>query len=208
MKTIEQIIAIMENVFTYKGFDEEFLEDFCDRYDLSYRYGETRWVIYCDRWSEVLKIPRYDNVQEDVNHCEMEVDFYENAKLYRIEKIFLPIYKVATLRSGVEIYSQPKYTTSACETPYRENKRLREKINFEVGFSRASDKKMFMYDHYRINELWWSRAWQIYGKTFMRQLQIFSNDYCIGDLHGNNVGWLGKQPIILDYAGFNSEDIK
>ena len=59
-----------------------------------------------------------------------------------------------------------------------------------------------MHDSYRINEQWWNRAWQIYGKQFMRILEGFTNDHEIGDLHGNNVGYLGKFPIILDYAGY------
>ena len=210
MKTIEQIIAIMENVFTYKEFDEEFLEDFCDRYDLSYRYGETRWVIYCDRWSEVLKIPRYDNIQEDVNYCETELYYYQEAKLRRLEKIFLPIRKVAVLRSGVEIYAQTKFTCAVCETEYKKRKKIEEKINFNCDYDNSSKpvkKRWEMYDGDRISPLWWARAWQIYGKVFMRQLQNFTNDFAIGDLHGNNIGWLGEQPIILDYAGFCSCDL-
>ena len=208
--TIEKIISIMENVFTYKNFDEEFLEEFCDRYNLSFRYGETRWVIYCDSWKEVLKIPRYNNIQEDINHCDIELEYYEYSKEWGLEKIFLPIRKVAVLRSGVEIYAQTKFTCAVCETGYRKREKIEEKVNFDysrLSKVNAMEKRWEMYDADRISPIWWARAWQIYGKVFMRKLQDFTQELELGDLHGNNVGWLGNQPIILDYAGFNSCDL-
>ena len=59
------------------------------------------------------------------------------------------------------------------------------------------------YDGCRISNEWYARAYQIYGKQFMRKFERFTRDKRIGDLHDSNVGYLGKMPIILDFAGYH-----
>ena len=59
------------------------------------------------------------------------------------------------------------------------------------------------YDGYRISNAWYARAYQIYGKQFMRKFERFTRQHRIGDLHNSNVGYLGQMPIILDFAGYH-----
>lgn len=180
-------------------YDE--LGRFCRSHGLELASGETRYCIIGEDWDFVLKISRFDNVQDDYNAIEFAN--YENACKLGIEKIFLKVWKFGTLDCGLDIYAQVRYSFAHFDIDSNKEKKMwkqTEKIRSCKTF-RKSHKHT--YDSYRISPSWYARAYQIYGKQFMRKFERFTRQYRIGDLHNSNVGYLGKMPIILDFAGYH-----
>ena len=199
MKTIDEIIDLLNATFNeYPAIPCEDMEAFADAHDLYFDSGETRLVLIHNDWDEVIKIPFFDNVSTD--YCQIELENYNHAVVAGIERIFLPIRLVRTLDNGLPIYAQKKYTCSYSMAHHTHPHLVRYKNQPRTDLTRKGLQKMR--DPYRIHGGWWDRAWQIYGKQFMRVLEDFTQDHEIGDLHGNNIGFLGKFPIILDYAGY------
>ena len=181
------------------GYDD--LWEFCRSHGLEMFSGETRYCIASKDWDFVLKISRFDNVRDDYNAIEFAN--YENACKLGIEKIFLKMWKFGTLDCGLDIYAQVRYSFAHSGIDNKKERKMRkqtDKIRFCKIYRKSHENA---YDGYRISNEWYARAYQIYGKQFMRKFERFTRDKCIGDLHDSNVGYLGKMPIILDFAGYH-----
>ena len=181
------------------SYDE--LGRFCRSHGLELASGETRYCIIGEDWDFVLKISRFDNVRDDYNAIEFAN--YENACKLGIEKIFLKVWKFGTLDCGLDIYAQVRYSFSHFGIDSNKEKKMwkqTEKIRSCNTFCKSYEHA---YDGYRISNVWYARAYQIYGKQFMRKFERFTRQNRIGDLHSSNVGYLGKMPIILDFAGYH-----
>ena len=177
------------------------LWEFCRSHGLELSSGETRYCIIGKDWDFVLKISRFDNVRDDYNAIEFAN--YENACKLGIEKIFLKMWKFGTLDCGLDIYAQVRYSFSHSGIDDKKANKMRKqtkKIRSCKVFIKSYEH---VYDGYRISNNWYARAYQIYGKHFMRKFERFTRQYRIGDLHNSNVGYLGKMPIILDFAGYH-----
>ena len=53
-----------------------------------------------------------------------------------------------------------------------------------------------------MDDTWYARVLQLYGKKFLASFEQFSNEVQLNDLHNGNIGWRNGRPIILDYAGY------
>lgn len=165
-------------------------------------HGCTRWAFVFTKHQTVVKIPKFDETDDD--YCLLELENYNKAKEYRVEKCLLPIEFVGSVDCGdhdLPVYIQPMYTTSHDSTPYDIRQKWAEKVK-----TLHNKPIMAKVEHgclYRPPHLWLERAVQIYGKRFMREFQKWTRDCKVNDLHSGNVGWLGKQPIIIDYAGYH-----
>lgn len=197
--SLEEIVELLNGLFVERSVDWDTIEEFADKYDLCFSSGETRWCLYQKHWAEVIKIPRFDNVTDD--YGAIEAENYAKACDLGIERIFLPTRQVRVLNSGCPVYVQTKFTCDHGDYPrWRElEKTVKNCHRHEV----CTKALCGMYQSHRIDRLWFARAYQIYGKRFMRVVEEFTIDQRIGDLHRHNLGWLGKQPIILDYAGYH-----
>lgn len=167
--------------------------------------GETRYAIWHSSWDFVIKIPRYGYASED--YCQIEVDNYECAKKWRVEKICLPIEVYKSNIFGLTLYKQARYTNSTGESYQRRigYKKYLEKRNInkivDTGLpSRISD---CCYGHRGIDSYWTARVLQLYGKKFCRSFEAWTMECRINDLHNQNTGWLNNKPILLDYAGYH-----
>ena len=181
------------------GYDD--LWEFCRSHGLEMFSGETRYCIASKDWDCVLKISRFDNVRDDYNAIEFAN--YENACKLGIEKIFLKMWKFGTLDCGLDIYAQVRYSFAHSGIDHKKERKMRkqtDKIRFCKIYRKSHENA---YDGCRISNEWYARAYQIYGKQFMRKFERFTRDKRIGDLHNSNVGYLGKMPIILDFAGYH-----
>lgn len=181
------------------GYDD--LWEFCRSHDLEMFSGETRYCIASKDWDFVLKISRFDNVRDDYNAIEFAN--YENSCKLGIEKIFLKMWKFGTLDCGLDIYAQVRFSFSHSDIDIKKERKMRkqtDKIRSCKVFRKSHENA---YDGYRISNEWYARAYQIYGKQFMRKFERFTKQHRIGDLHTSNVGYLGKMPIILDFAGYH-----
>ena len=181
------------------GYDD--LWEFCRSHGLEMFSGETRYCIASKDWDFVLKISRFDNVRDDYNAIEFAN--YENACKLGIEKIFLKMWKFGTLDCGLDIYAQVRYSFAHSGIDHKKERKMRkqtDKIRFCKIYRKSHENA---YDGCRISNEWYARAYQIYGKQFMRKFERFTRQHRIGDLHDSNVGYLGKMPIILDFAGYH-----
>lgn len=161
--------------------------------------GATRWAFIFEKHQTVIKFPKYSEIDDD--YCELELINYTKAKEYRVEKCLLPIEYIGTTESGIPIYIQPMYTTSHGDL----GRYLQKKWDMKCDSLRRSPIMRKIKDGclYTPPNLWITRATQIYGKAFMRSFQKWSHECKVNDLHSSNVGYLGKQPIIIDYAGYH-----
>lgn len=202
--TIDEVIKSLQDAFCdySDGLTEGDLFDWqSDNFPhLRTGCGATRFVCWDNDWGTVLKInlsAEYDN-----DYCAFEASNYEEAKAMGIEAILLPTAKIAEIGNGDFIYSQPRYTCALATLPRDERNRL-EKLLKKVIAGRIYNRSLsHCYDGHKIHYLWYARAYQLYGKKFMKQFEEWTNRFKVGDLHRHNVGFLNGKPILLDYAGF------
>lgn len=159
--------------------------------------GATRICMYHKDWDFVLK---FDEEYQFTAYCSLECYHYEMAKAYRVEKVLLPIERIATFDNGLKIYRQAKFTTGWHDLNRKDNKALRSA--YEQLRNRKTFKKIYEGMHYDTHEYWVARVTQLYGKKFMRSLENWIAEYEINDLHTGNIGMLNGVPILLDYAGY------
>lgn len=201
MYTLEQTVDLLNKMFDYTIPDYDAIWEFVEKHNFNFQSGETRFCLYDPKWDFVIKLARFDNVEDDYNAIELAN--YEEAKRRNIHRILLPIQKVATLKSGIGVYVQKRYTTSHGCMDYKQSDKIAKKTATAHKSRICKDSKSKVYQGRRIAELWYERAYQIYGKKFMREFEKFTQDLKVGDLHSENVGWLKNQPIILDFAGYH-----
>lgn len=199
--TQQEVFDLLNGSLVDKQIGYDDLWEFCRSHGLEMFSGETRYCIASKDWDFVLKISRFDNVRDDYNAIEFAN--YENACKLGIEKIFLKMWKFGTLDCGLDIYAQVRYSFAHSGIDHKKERKMRkqtDKIRFCKIYRKSHENA---YDGCRISNEWYARAYQIYGKQFMRKFERFTRDKRIGDLHDSNVGYLGKMPIILDFAGYH-----
>ena len=159
--------------------------------------GATRICVYYKDWDFVLK---FDEKYQTTAYCSLECYHYEMAKAYRVERVLLPIERVAAFDNGLKIYRQTKFTTGWHDLSPKDNKALQSAYK-QMWRSKAFNK-ICKDMHHDTHDLWIARVTQLYGKKFMRSLENWISDYQINDLHTGNIGILNGVPILLDYAGY------
>lgn len=160
-------------------------------------WGATRVCIFKSSWDFVLKMEK-DNRQTD--YCALEAYHYDMAKKYNVQRILLPIEKIASFENGIKVYRQTKYSTGWCDREHR------DKVMFKKAFVSMQNSKQFHKIMESVNDQiayeWVARTIQLYGKKFMFSFEQWLNEYEINDLHIGNIGMLNSRPILLDYAGY------
>ena len=203
--TIEEVVRSLQNHFgeydngILEGEFERWVEDFFP--NLHFSSGATRFVIWDNSWKSVLKM-NLSAEYDEVDYCQLEVSNYEEACKMGIEKILLKTRKLAEIGNGDCIYIQARYDSDYSRLTSAQKQRLEKltrKIVRCVIFERS---KNLCYEGYRISDIWYARAYQMYGKKFMKRFEEWTAKLRIGDLHRHNVGFLNGQPILLDYAGY------
>lgn len=159
--------------------------------------GATRICVYHKDWDFVLK---FDEEYQTTAYCSLECYHYEMAKAYRVERVLLPIERVATFDNGLKIYRQAKFTTGWHDLSNKDNKALRSA--YEQTKHSKTFKKIYKGMHHETHGIWVARVTQLYGKKFMRSLENWISEYEVNDLHTGNIGLLNGVPVLLDYAGY------
>ena len=176
----------------------DFLDDLCEVNS----NGETKTVLLHKNWNFVVKIPNY-SAYPSHNYCELEAKNYLKALSFHVEKALLETAFLCELNNGIQLYVQPRYSLDLSDfySDRPRRKALEKKVN---NRDKGGTAKALcgMYQAYRIDELWFARLVQLYGKRFARSLEKWTQENAIGDLHNCNVGWLNNRPIILDYSGY------
>ena len=199
--TQQEVFDLLNGSLVDKQIGYDDLWEFCRSHGLEMFSGETRYCIASKDWDFVLKISRFDNVRDDYNAIEFAN--YENSCKLGIEKIFLKMWKFGTLDCGLDIYAQVRYSFAHSGIDHKKERKMRKQTDKIRSCKIYRKSHENAYDGYRISNEWYARAYQIYGKQFMRKFERFTKQHRIGDLHDSNVGYLGKMPIILDFAGYH-----
>lgn len=200
--TDKQVDALLEYLNSLE--DSSIMDaiiEFCDDND-SYDWasGVTRIAVWHKDWDFVIKIPREDTTTD---HCAIEVQHYESAKKYHVERICLPIELFVTLDNGTKLYKQTRYsfdTRTGYDKDYHHYLNRRSCTG-----NHAITRKVFISCRWlsRADMKWLERIIQLYGKKFMRSMEAWLDENKINDLHNCNTGWYKNRPILLDYAGFH-----
>jgi len=215
MTTKEQILDLFSDVtfdgiFTARGKDiHKVIEYLPKSFEYDWRDGASKFVIIPDNTRYVIKIPytgpargnceEYFEYANDTDqyywdYCFTEMMMYREAKRYGVQDAFAKETLVGIL-NGQTIYMQEKV-----------------EVYGESGSS-ASERDMQKTSEYcdehccrKFNEdtiAWQADALSYYGEKKFNKIMNFLEDMGIGDLHEDNLGYIGIQPVILDYSNFN-----
>lgn len=173
--------------------------------------GATKGVLIFKNLSFVIKIPflycdgdRLCGANEAINnwdYCEQEAIRYQRAVEEGLEKVFLktelldwiedyPIYiqEYANIFSRLERSTYKNYIkTGTCED---------EEVIREI--CESCD-----YYYHGLPSEWEADLFANYGEDFFKKFMNYLDDTGIDDLRSTNVGYIGKIPVLVDYAGFN-----
>lgn len=145
---------------------------------------------------------------EDCGEAMQEVDYYEDAKACRLDKLF-PTTEYFFSHNGVDFVVQEKIQFPACDV-WGDYSKKYENISKTVpmGMIQKVQRELNKVTGYtrHISPLWIACVLSIYGKKTTKALCKFVQEHDINDLHGNNVGFLRDKPIILDFSGYHREE--
>lgn len=202
MSIEKEVLAVCQRLDEcYDTLDYDTIREISVKHNLDYDNGATRWCLHCDRWKDfVLKFPRYE--ETSIDYCEIEVNNYKKAVEYGIEKILLPIECIYETKNELKIYKQEKYTCALSDMKEKDYERLKKRLH-NLQRQPITNKCLHScLDYCRINNVWLARIIQLYGKNFVKNFEQWTHCCKVNDLHTSNIGFKGKNPIILDYAGY------
>lgn len=147
--------------------------------------GATRSCVIFEKLGVVLK--RDDSVHGS-GYCERETFLYQKAKEYHVEQAFLPI---EYLDRGW--YIQPYANLDAWPQLRYDGVSSKHEHKFDSFVGRMQNVD--------INSSWLLHLYRYYGWNFFKSFFYFCKRYRVNDLHGYNVGFINKKPIVFDYSG-------
>lgn len=203
-RLIRDLEEFKDGVIDWQDF-----ETIMKKHHLHWDNGASRFCIYLDTENYVLKIPRKRH-KDSFDYCTVELDVYEKAKIKKIENLFLPLEKVATLSTGLTIYKQQKFTCDWSEYvygSYADDWANNLEMEFRLQPKRKRELIYLLKDSFycgsTIDITWLYWTCKTYGYWFCRRFAKWTRDNKINDLHNNNIGVLNDKPIIIDYAGYH-----
>ena len=172
-------------------------------YNFSIEFGTYRHTFIFDDCDWVLKIPRKIG-EHNYNDCEIEVMVYKLAEKYGLHHFFAPAAQLASFSCSlgeIPIYVMKKVVVDEDRVSdhfyslYDEDSEDEEDVSewYENNFDEIDATMQAFVDYY--------------GGAEADILQNFLNKVDINDIHSGNVGYdEDDNLIIIDYAGYSSED--
>lgn len=144
-----------------------------------------------------------------VDEAVEEFRLYEQAKKMGLD-CFFPTTEILCKVNHTTFVKQQKISYSV---PATEGKSIEKKLQ-KIGMTASErivekmDKGFSTADGFRrhVSRIWAKAALVIYGKRKCKALCEFVIANSINDLHDNNLGFIGINPIILDFSGFHRMD--
>jgi len=189
-------------------FDEKVVEIFKEKYS-KYRFkvgtGATKGVLIFPDLGFVIKIPFQlcdgyelcgaEEGNEYWDYCSQESNRYNLAFENKVEQAFLQT-KIIEYINNYPIYIQEIAEPLESIHDYSHSSSTEEDKN---KVANIIDEHCFDY----INTSWEADLYVYYGEEYYIKLKQFIEEYDITDLRSPNIGYIGKAPVIFDYAGFN-----
>ena len=193
------------------SFDDDVLYPFRDAYKKPFKAanGATKGVLIFPDFGFVIKIPfifcdgdEMCGAQDGVNawdYCSQEACRYEMAEEEGFWDIFLETDLLGEVNNH-PIYIQPYAEVLSkldCQT-YDSNHRS------GIDVDRTLVKEIDDAENYTMLDSRWEADLLVkYGIEIFKKFKKYLKDNWINDLRDENIGYVGKNPVLIDYAGFN-----
>ena len=192
------------------NFESEVVIPFEDNFDGDFSWGwdngASKGVFIFKDFGFVIKIP-FNYIDGDKlcgvvdgdnewDYCSQEANRYTMAENEGLKNVFLET-KLLGMMKGHPIYIQPfgEPINKINVNSYRSS------TKDDIEKVRTIVEEEFDYDY--IDAGWEADLLVLYGEEYYKKFKCFINDTKIEDLRTANIGYFGKYPIILDYAGFD-----
>ena len=193
-------------------FDESVVAPFNDSYKKPFRAanGATKGVLIFPNFGFVIKIPfiycdgdELCGAQDGVNawdYCSQEACRYEMAEEEGFGDIFLETDLLDEVNNH-PIYIQPYADILGGMDSDNYNSNHRSSTDID----RTLVKEINNNEHYD----WLDSSWEAdllvqYGIETFKKFKKYLKDNWITDLRDANIGYVGKKPVLVDYAGFDN----
>ena len=167
-----------------------------------YNNGVTKLVIIPENEDFVIKIPLSGICEEDEfeyfsgvdsgDYCLEEATNYKVAKDFCVERFFAKTEYIGSVH-GHPIYKQERVATifeDSKDSRHYHRKDTRDRCS-KLGVN-------------CFHACWIEDFLKYYTEEDLIRLDSFLTDYCIGDLHGGNLGYYEDgRPVIFDYSDFH-----
>ena len=194
------------------NFDDDVVYIFKDKYKKPFKSanGATKGVLIFEDYGFVIKIPFIFCDGEEMNgategadgwdYCSQEVARYEMAKQNGFEDIFLetsfldtvdghPIY-IQQYAEILNLINSTEYSNNHCSSTDLDRSTVREIDNRE--------------DYDYLDSGWEADLFVKYGIQKYKNFKKYLKDNYIKDLRNSNIGYIGRNPVLVDYAGFDN----
>lgn len=221
-KSIEKVVLIdylVEAVREYQDKEESsmtdtyelgaFLRSFLRKrgFSCDYTGGCSKGVIVFSDMPFVIKFDRWDEgTDERGTECGRELEIYNEA-VKRGLACFFPKTEYLCLAADVNFYLQQKIDCQDADIDDWKYIKAIDTINRTVSYQMVSKFQKYLEQNAsfyvrNISGRWIAAVISLYGKKKALQLEDFIIEMRINDMHGNNVGWYKKKPVILDFSGY------
>lgn len=192
-------------------FDESVVAPFNNSYKKPFRAanGASKGVLIFPNFGFVIKIPfifcdgdEMYGAQDGVNawdYCSQEVCRYEIAEEEGFGDIFLETDLLGEVNNH-PIYIQPyaevlsKIDGSEYDSKHRSGTDMDRTFVKEIDDAENYDT---------LSSMWEADLLVRYGIEKFKSFKKYIKDNWINDLRDENIGYIGKNPVLIDYAGFN-----
>lgn len=192
----------------YDENDARILRDDLKQTASWYRSPEP-FEVFCGA-SKVCVVPKnlpfvfkWSYPNEDWDEAADECRLYQMARTQEID-CFFPETELFVLSHDVQVFVQQKVPYDADSLPSCIQRRF-SKIVRNCNASILKRARTGMTINRPIDTLWVKMCLTICGKDKTRKLEKFIQANQINDLHYGNIGYMGTQPVILDFSGFHRE---
>ena len=176
---------------SYENF-RAWKDEMDDSFSLDKRYfvncGLTKGVIIHEDLDWVLKIP-FGYQKNNMNHCKAETEYYQAAIEAGIQDMFAESHYLMTFLD-VPCYVMRKVECGECALDSNGSTLL------------GCDEYSYSRDESESEDLVEELLSAYYGDRVFSTYCHFCRCNHINDVHEDNIGWIGTQPVVIDYSGF------
>lgn len=193
------------------SFDDDVVYPFNEKYKKPFKTasGASKGVLIFPDFGFVIKIPfifcdgdEMCGAQDGINawdYCSQEVCRYEMAEEEGFGDIFLETDLLGEVNNH-PIYIQPyaevlsKIDGSEYDSKHRSGTDMDRTFVKEIDDAENYDT---------LSSMWEADLLVRYGIEKFKSFKKYIKDNWINDLRDENIGYIGKNPVLIDYAGFN-----
>ena len=216
--------CIFDGELTEENFQEKILDNLPENFQYDWFYGASKCVLIPKGADYVIKIPfngmeSYEELYDEDNdeyyggewyfenytgcqhgegwdYCLAEAILYHKAKQAKILDVFCKTKLIG------RVNNHPIYTQSRA-IPFSWYYLKKEK-DYESERSKKIQNYCKKKELPQLNSIWLADAFEYYGERRFNKIMNFIKKERLNDFHTDNIGYIGHQPILIDFSGFLS----